>query len=85
MYRNGQEWWTVTVIPGATFTASEPERIARGPFLNIPGYEYAVSADEERLYLLAPLTARASTTRITLISDWFTLLKDLSRRAGGAP
>ncbi len=81
VYRNGQEWWTVTVTPGATFTASEPERIARGPFLNIPGYEYAVSADEERLYLLAPLTARASTTRITLISDWFTLLKDLSQRA----
>jgi len=81
VYRIGQEWWTVQVTATAPFTVSEPELLARGPFLNVSGVEYAVSPDGERLYLLAPASGPATTTRLTVITNWFTMLTDLSKRA----
>ena len=61
--------------------AGEPELLARGPWLNVSGVEYAVSSDGERLYLLAPVAGSATTTRLTVVTNWFTMLTELSRRA----
>ncbi len=81
VYRSGQEWWSVRVTGTGTFTAGEPELLARGPWLNVAGVEYAVTPDGERLYLLAPMAGPATTTTLTVVSNWFTTLRDLSRRA----
>ena len=80
VYRSGQEWWTVSVTSTAPFAVSEPALRARGPYLNVAGVEYAVATGGERLYLLAP-AGPATTTRLTVVTDWFTTLTDLSRRA----
>ncbi len=82
VYRIGQEWWTVRVTTAGQFSAGEPELLARGPWVNVSGVEYAVSSDGERLYLLAPAAGPATTTRLTVITNWFTMLTELSRRAG---
>jgi hypothetical protein len=81
VYRNGQEWWSVRVTGTGTFTAGEPELLARGPWLNVSGVEYAVTPDGERLYLLAPMAGPATTTTLTVVSNWFTTLRELTRRA----
>jgi len=80
VYRSGQEWWTVTVTSTAPFAVTEPALRARGPYLNVSGVEYAVAPGGERLYLLAP-AGPATTTRLTVVTDWFTTLAELSRRA----
>ncbi|MGH7701678.1 MAG: hypothetical protein ACREMO_01170, partial [Gemmatimonadales bacterium] len=81
VYRIGQEWWSVRVTSTAPFTAGEPELLTRGPYLNVSGVEYAVSPDGERLYLLAPASGPATTSQLTVVTNWFTMLQDLSRRA----
>jgi hypothetical protein len=81
VYRVGPEWWSVRVATTGQFTASEPQLLLRGPYLNQSGVEYAVSADGDRLFLLAPASGAATTTRLTVISNWFTMLRDLERRA----
>ncbi len=81
VYRLGQEWWGVRVTTAPQFAAGEPELLARGPYANVAGVEYAVSADGNRLYLLEPLTGPSTTTRLTVITNWFTMLKDQARRA----
>jgi serine/threonine-protein kinase len=81
VYRSGQEWWSVRVTRAGTFMAGEPELLARGPWLNVAGVEYAVTPDGERLYLLAPMAGPATTTTLTVVSNWFATLRDLSRRA----
>jgi eukaryotic-like serine/threonine-protein kinase len=81
VYRVGPEWWSVRVATAGQFTASEPGLLLRGPYLNEPGVEYAVSSDGDRLFLLAPATGSTTTTRLTVISNWFTMLRDLERRA----
>ena len=81
VYRTGQEWWAVKVTTAGQFAAGEPGLLARGPYLNVSGVEYAVSADGERLFLLAPIAGPATTTHLTVISNWFTMLRDLFERA----
>ncbi len=82
VWRIGQEWWSVSVKATGQFQAGEPTLLARGPWLNVSGVEYAVSSDGARLYLLAPVAGPATTTRLTVVSNWFTTLTELSRRAG---
>jgi serine/threonine-protein kinase len=81
VYRSRDEWWRVSVSEAGEFTAGEPELVARGPWLNVSGVEYAVSSDGERLYLLAPMAGTATATRLTVVSHWFSILRELSRRA----
>jgi hypothetical protein len=81
VYRNGQEWWTVSVTTAPQFAAGEPALLARGPYINTSGVEYAVSPDGERLFLETPVTGPPTTTRLTVVTNFFTMLRDLSRRA----
>jgi serine/threonine-protein kinase len=81
VYRSGDEWWRVSVTGAGELAAGEPELMARGPWLNVAGVEYAVSSDGERLYLLAPGAGPATATRLTVVSNWFSILTELSRRA----
>ena len=77
VYRFGEEWWSVRVTAGAELEAGEPQLLARGDWINVAGYEYAASADGERLYLLAPTAGAPVTTQLALITDWTRLLRDL--------
>jgi hypothetical protein len=81
VYRSGDEWWSVSVTEAGELVAGEPALVARGPWLNVAGVEYAVSSDGERLYLLAPGAGPATATRLTVVSNWFSTLTELSRRA----
>jgi Tol biopolymer transport system component len=81
VYRIGPEWWRVPIATAGRFTAGEPQLLVRGPYLNEGGVEYAISADGDRLFLLAPATGATTTTQLTVISNWFTMLRNLERRA----
>ena len=81
VYRSGQEWWSVRVAAAPQFSVGEPQLAAQGPYINVAGVEYAVSPDGEKLYLEAPVTGPPTTNRLTVVTNWFTMLKDLSRQA----
>jgi serine/threonine-protein kinase len=81
VYRTGQQWWTVSVTTAPQFAAGEPALLARGPYINTSGVEYAVSPDGERLYVEAPVTGPPTTNRLTVVTNFFTVLRDLSRQA----
>ena len=82
VWRFGQEWWRASIGGTTTLEAGEPELLARGDWINVAGYEYAASADGERLYLLAPMAGPAGTTQLTVVTNWFSVLRSLTRPAG---
>jgi len=83
VWRFGQEWWSASVRETAAgaLDAAEPQLLARGDWINVGGYEYAAAADGERLYLLAPMAGPAGTTRLAVVTNWFSVLRDLTRPA----
>ena len=84
VYRFGEEWWAVSIGVGSAgeLEPGEPRLLARGNWINVAGYEYAASADGERLYLLAPMGGPATTTQLSVISNWLNVAQDVTRRVG---
>ena len=82
VYQFGEEWWRVDLGGTAELDAGEPRLLARGNWINVAGYEYAASADGERLYLLAPLAGPATATQLSVISNWLNVVQDVTRRVG---
>jgi Tol biopolymer transport system component len=51
-YRNGQRWMSVKVTTDPEFVADPPRLLFEGPYLNVPGFSYDISADGERFLVL---------------------------------
>jgi Tol biopolymer transport system component len=84
-YRNGDEWMQVTISPGPSFHASQPTRVLQGPYVNIPGYSYDVSADGRFLLLKSDYQDKR-TTQIEIIQNWPLLIQNKqSARAADTP
>jgi hypothetical protein len=69
-YRDGQRWYWVRLIGSADRPFGEPELFLEGDFLNVPGAEYAVSPDGQRLLLLQRPGERTTTT-LNVVTNWF--------------
>jgi serine/threonine-protein kinase len=80
-YRNGQQWMAVAVAPGAAFSAGRPQALFEGPFPNVPGYSYDVTADGQR-FLMAREAIAGRSREIRIVLNWFDDLKQRVRAAG---
>jgi len=78
-FRCGQRWFWVPLKPSETGPFAAPEFVLEGDYLNVPGAEYAVSADGSRLLLLQGSGERTQST-LALITNW---RADLERRLPG--
>jgi Tol biopolymer transport system component len=80
-YRNGQQWMIVAVASGKTFSAGRPQPLFEGPFPNVPGYSYDVTADGQR-FLMAREAIAGRSREIRIVLNWFEDLKQRVRAAG---
>jgi eukaryotic-like serine/threonine-protein kinase len=81
-YPNGQKWMAVGVAAGTTFTAGRPQMLFEGPFPNIPGYSYDVSADGRRFLMVKEATT-GNPREIRIVLNWFEYLRQRLASAGG--
>ena len=74
LYRNGQRWMRVSVSTTPILSTGTPQRVLDGPFVNVPGFSYAIHPDGKRLLMIQESTA-ANTREIRLVFNWFAELR----------
>jgi dipeptidyl aminopeptidase/acylaminoacyl peptidase len=77
IYRDRQEWWAVDVDVSGARGPGRPRLLFRGPYLQVPGMSHAVAADGRRSLVLLGPTGQ-TTTRLVVVTNWFTELERLS-------
>ena len=75
-YRSGRLFYWVALTGDGRQPFGDPELFLEGDFLDVPGMEYAVSPDGERLLLLKG-PSETTTTTLNVILNWFEELKRL--------
>ena len=73
-YRDARRWYWVPLTGSSEDPFGEPELFVEGPYLNLPGIEYAVSPDGSRL-LVVRSVAEPTTTTLNVITNWFQVLE----------
>jgi serine/threonine-protein kinase len=81
-FQSGNRLIGVTVMPGATFSASPPRIVHEGRFIRtINGNtSFSITPDGARFLRIQPLAQEPAITSIELVLNWFSELK---RRAAG--
>lgn len=77
-YRNGQKLMAVNVSTSPQLKAGTPELLFEGPFLNIAGTSFDVSADG-RFLLIEEYFKQPPTTQIQVVFNWS---NEVKRRVG---
>jgi Tol biopolymer transport system component len=80
IYRNGPRWYAVRVTPGEPFEYGPPRLLFEGPYNNVPGWSHDVGPDGSHLVLVGSGTE--TTTRLEVITDWFSELRRLAPASG---
>ncbi len=80
IYRNGPRWYAVRVTPGEPFEYGPPRLLFEGPYNNVPGWSHDVGPDGSHLVLVGSGTE--TTTRLEVITDWFSELRRLAPARG---
>ena len=81
IYRWNDTWYEVEVTTEPRLTASPPRVIAQGPFINVAGYSWDMTADGESLLLLKGPQQDVPVTELQVITNFTT---ELRRRLGPA-
>jgi serine/threonine protein kinase len=76
-YSNGAIWHRVPVSTESDFTYGRPEVVFEGPYLNVPGFGYAVYPEADRIIVLESATQQAPITELRVIENWFAELERL--------
>jgi hypothetical protein len=83
-YRNGDKWMVAPVTLHPEFMAGAPRLLFEGPYVNVGGVSYDVSADGERFLLLEPAAEAAPVTHLDVILNWFEHVKKVAGSGGPA-
>ena len=73
-YRNGNTWMAVAVSLKPEFAAGIPRPLFEGPYVNVGGVSYDVTADGQRFLLLKP-AEQSPVTHLNVVLNWFEELK----------
>jgi Tol biopolymer transport system component len=74
-FRDARRWYWVPLTDSEQQPFGEPELFAEGEYLNLPGLEYAVSADGSRL-LVVRSVGEPTTTTLNVITNFFEVLEE---------
>jgi serine/threonine-protein kinase len=69
-YRNGTVWMEVPVTTKPTFSPGRPREALRGPYLNVIGLSYRVSADGQRFLVIRTAETDGLARTVNVISNW---------------
>jgi eukaryotic-like serine/threonine-protein kinase len=78
LYEHGQEIWTTTVEPGATFRYRAPRMLLNTDFLGQPG-SYIISAGSDRFVAIRRRQTTPVTRMLTYVPKWLEELKHAVR------
>jgi len=73
-YRNGNKWMVVAVDLQPEFKAETPQLMFEGPYVDVGGVSFDVTADGERFLLLEP-AAQSPVTHLNVVLNWFEEVK----------
>jgi hypothetical protein len=76
VYRSATTWYAVSVSTKNGFKFGAPQRLFDGPYYNAPGYSHGLLADGRQLLILG--SSVRTTTRLEVITNWFTELRRLA-------
>jgi len=76
-YSNGTIWYRVPVVTGSEFSYGQPEVVVEGPYLNVPGFGYAVYPDADKIIVLESATKQGPITELQVVENWFSELERL--------
>lgn len=68
-FRNGPKWMAAKVTTEPQFRADTPHRLFEGPYLNVPGVSYDVTADG-RFLMLEENYKQPPTAQLQAIFNW---------------
>lgn len=74
-YNSGSQWYAVDVTLSPEFKAGKPRFLFEGPFINIPGFNYAFAADRDRFLVLENPEQFKARTDLTVVTNFFDLLR----------
>jgi serine/threonine-protein kinase len=80
-FSNGTTWFKVPVSTTPDFSFGPPELLFEGPYLNVPGFGYAVYPDADRFILLESVTGSGPITELKVVENWFAELERLAPTA----
>ena len=75
-YHIGNRWMVVSIETEPEFRAGQPELFVKGPYLDIGGLGWDVSADGRRL-LLVKGSDVSTASHLNVVVNWFEELKRL--------
>jgi tRNA A-37 threonylcarbamoyl transferase component Bud32 len=79
VYRSGQRWFAVKVSTRGQLSSGSPRFLFEGPYANTPGWSHALSPDGRRhLLMMGPV--EETTTRVNIVTNWFSQLRRLAPR-----
>jgi serine/threonine-protein kinase len=76
VYRSATTWYAVPVSTKNGFKFGTPQRLFDGPYYNAPGYSHGLLPDGRHLLILG--SSVRTTTRLEVITGWFTELRRLA-------
>jgi len=74
IFRSGPQWIAVPVQTEPTFRAGRPRVMGEGPFINVPGMSWDLTADGSRFLVLQPVDTSTTTRTLHVIFNWITEL-----------
>jgi serine/threonine-protein kinase len=74
-YQSGTQWYAASVTLSPDFKAEKPRLLFEGPFINIPGFAYALARDGERFLVLANPEQFETRRDLTVVTNFFDLLR----------
>jgi hypothetical protein len=80
VYRSATTWYAVPVSTKDGFKFGIPQRLFDGPYYNAPGYSHGLLPDGRHLLMLG--SSVQTTTRLEVITGWFTELRRLAPPKG---
>lgn len=77
LYLDGSDMYSVEVAATPAFRASEPKLLFSGPFPDVPGFGYDITADGQRFLMLENREMLRPTRQLTVVTNFF---DELGRR-----
>jgi Tol biopolymer transport system component len=77
IYRWNDTWFEVNVTTEPALEVSMPRTVASGPYVNVPGYSWDMTADGERFLFLEGPMHDTPTTKLQVVTNFLTELERL--------
>jgi serine/threonine-protein kinase len=76
-YRNGDTWLEVPISFDPNFSMGTPRVVLEGPYINVPGRSYDLSADGSKFLVILDEGTEEFSRHVEVVLNWFDELERL--------